>query len=159
MFRIVEDINNSGVERKIDAERLKKMFGAFWHELEEQVSSTLSACTDERHSASLESGDTIRPILEEILVLVRQQVAIITNTPSIELLKRELERAKDEMILEQKKRSEIMEISRQTLEGLLHKLLEDFEAMGIPEETRRPLLHRIARHQFEMDERFLVKRN
>src|SRR5262249_45849659 len=75
MFGIVQSINNSGIERKIEQDRLKKMFGTFWHELDEQISSALSSSPDERQSTSVASGDTIKPILEELLVLARQQAA------------------------------------------------------------------------------------
>jgi hypothetical protein len=81
IYRLLQSINNTGEERKLEEGRLEKAFKAFWPELEKSVSKIEFNSPEESDGSSAELKDGVKPILEEILVLARQQ-SISSSDPS-----------------------------------------------------------------------------
>jgi hypothetical protein len=88
MYRLLQSINNAGEERKLEDGRLEKAFTAFWPELEKSISKIEFNPLEERYVSSAESED-VKPILEEILVVARQQS--ISSSKPFEYVIRQLE--------------------------------------------------------------------
>jgi hypothetical protein len=80
MLQLLQSINNTNDERKLQESRLENIFEKFWPELEKRIGEIEFTPNERSQSGSGESKEAIRPILEEILVLSRQLAAATADS-------------------------------------------------------------------------------
>jgi TIR domain len=80
VYRLLKSIDNIAGDRKIEEDRLEKVFVKFWADLDSSIGEMLSIPPQEIDTPPSGPPDRTRAILEEVLVLVRQQATTAADT-------------------------------------------------------------------------------
>jgi hypothetical protein len=73
VMRLLKSISNAAGEEGLDERRLDKTFAAFWSQLDDNIRAIPKIAQDDKPDSESHSSRDPGSILEEILVLVRQQ--------------------------------------------------------------------------------------
>lgn len=150
IYRLLQAINNADDERKLDENRLIKVFEKFWTELDDNIQNALIPIK-EPHITPEGSQDGIKPILEEILVLARKQSISLDTFPAIAKILEDHDSRLRNLSRPPDKRAFLGRDEAARLYGSWYRFVllwrnftKNFVEAGIPEEQWSPLANAIA---------------
>jgi hypothetical protein len=159
IYRLLQSINNVGEERKLEEGRLEKAFKAFWPELEKSVSRIEFNPPEGPQGSSAESEEGVKPILEEILVVVRQQSIssskpyehVISQLEEQAVLLREIIRANKVGVRTLEAIQSLSEVWRRYAATTLSDYSRKLTETGLTHDDLKPLLEGAGRMNTAMD--------